>query len=164
MASTGIRSYNAKIVTGADVLMGHTRWNNYHVARVHLNILAAFAAQAQSRRAGINTKHFMRGAVIMGEGINSVSPRVGPVVLGETFFKNGRWIFGIRCNCPPIEQQGKGTIWENAVVLERELLRLNEVLLLDHWRCFHQKITQEKSEMVLITVKFPFVKCSVMRA
>ena len=41
-------------------------------------------------------------------------------------------IFGVRCDCLVIEQQGKGTIWENAVVLEIQLLRLNEVVLLDH--------------------------------
>ena len=62
----------------------------------------------------------MRRAVVMRKGIDSVSPRVGPVVLGKTLFKNGRRIFGIRYNCPPIEQQGKNTVWENAVALENE--------------------------------------------
>ena len=87
--------------------------------------------QAQSRRAGINTKHFMRRAVVMRKGIDSVSPRVGPVVLGKTLFKNGRRIFGIRYNCPTIEQQGKNTVWENAVALENDC-RLNEVVLFDN--------------------------------
>ena len=96
MSSVGIRSYNAKIVTGVDVLMNHTRWNNYHVASVHLDIFAVLATEAKSGSTRINAQHFMRRAVIMGKGIDSVSPRVGPVVLGKTLFENGRRIFGIR--------------------------------------------------------------------
>ena len=104
MASVGIGSYNAKIVTGVDVLMSHSGWNDYHVASVHLDIFAVLATEAKSGSTRINAQHFMRRAVIMGKGIDSVSPRVGPVVLGKTLFKNGRRIFGIRYNCPLIEQ------------------------------------------------------------
>ena len=90
MASVGIRSYNAKIVTCADVLVRNSGWDDYHVASVHLDVLAVLATEAKSGSARINAQHFMRRAVIMGKGIDSVSPRVGPVVLGETLFKNGR--------------------------------------------------------------------------
>mgnify|MGYP003693543239 CR=1 FL=1 len=109
--------------------MRNSGWDDYHVAGVHLDILAVLATEAKSGSTGINAQHFMRGAVIMRKGIDSVSPRVGPVVLGETFFKNGRRIFGLRCDCLVIEQQGKGTIWENTVVFEIQLLRLNEDLV-----------------------------------
>lgn len=104
MASVGIRSYNAKIVTSSDVLVRNSGWNDYHVASVYLDILAVPATEPKSGSTGINAQHFMRGAVIMGEGINSVSPRVGPVVLGKTLFENGGRVFGIRYNCPLIEQ------------------------------------------------------------
>jgi hypothetical protein len=132
LASVGICSYNAKIGTGADVLVRNSSRDDNHIAGAHLDVLATFAAESQSRCARIDAKHFMRRAMVMRKGIDSVSPRVGPVVLGETFFKNGRRIFGLRCDCLVLEQQGKGTIWENAVILEIQLLRLNEVVLLDH--------------------------------
>ena len=144
MASAGIRSYNAKIVTSSDVLVRNSGWNDYHVASVHLDILAVLATEAKSGTTRINAQHFMRRAVIMRKGINSVSPRVGPVVLGETFFKNGRRILGLGCDCLVIKQQGQGTIWENAVVLEIQLGRLNEILLWDPtWR-LHRNITHEE--------------------
>src|SRR4029077_17878026 len=101
-------SYNAKIVTGDNVLVRNSSRDDNHVAGAHLDVLATFAAESQSRCAGIDAKHFMRRAVVMRKEIDSVSPRVGPVVLGETFFKNGRLIFGLRCDCLVIEQQGKG--------------------------------------------------------
>ena len=88
MSSTGIRSYNAKIVTGADVLVRNSGWDDYHVASVHLDILAVFATEAKSGSTRINAQHFMRRAVVMRKGINSVSPRVGPVVLGKTLFES----------------------------------------------------------------------------
>jgi hypothetical protein len=70
----------------------------------------------------------------MRKRIDAVSPRIGPVVLGKTLFKNGCWIFRVGGYRLPIEQQGKGTVWENTVVFEFELLRLNETLLLAHGR------------------------------
>src|SRR4029077_9941632 len=139
LASVGICSYNAKIVTSADVLVRNSSRDDNHIAGAQVDVPATFAAESQTRRAGIDAKHFMRRAMVMRKEIDSVSPRVGPVVLGETFFKNGRRIFGLRCDCLVIEQQGEGTIWENAVVLEIQLLRLNEVVLLDHRRISCQK-------------------------
>ena len=92
--------------------------DDYHVASLHLEVLPVLATESQSCRAGINTQHFMRCAVVMRKGIDTVSPRVGPVILGKTFFKNGRRIFGVRRDCMPIKQQGKGTVRENAVVFK----------------------------------------------
>src|SRR4030095_1791553 len=68
----------------------------------------------------------------MRQGIDSVSPRIGPVILGKTLFESRRWIFRVGSKRLPIKQQRKGTTWENTVVVEIQLLRLNEVLLLDH--------------------------------
>jgi hypothetical protein len=70
----------------------------------------------------------------MGKGINTVSPPVGPVTLGETLLENRSGIFGVGRDRVSIEQQGQGTIWENTVVLEIQLLRLNKILLSDHRR------------------------------
>src|SRR2546429_420419 len=44
--------------------MRYTRRDDNHIASMHLDILAVLAAEAQSCNATINTKHFMRGAVI----------------------------------------------------------------------------------------------------
>src|SRR2546423_1096339 len=112
--------------------MCHTGRNDYHIARMHLDVLAMLAAESQSGSARINTEHFMRRAVIMRKGIDSVSPRVGPIVFGKTLFENGRRIFGIGCDCLPIKQQRKGTIWENTAVFEIQLLGLNKIVLLSH--------------------------------
>src|SRR5437764_15198536 len=103
---------------------------------MHLDVLAMLAAESQSGSARINTQHFVRRAVIMRKGIDSVSPRVGPIVFGETLFENRSRIFGVSYDRVSIGQQGQGTIWKNTVVLEIELLRLNEISLLDHKGCF----------------------------
>ena len=55
MASVGIRSYNAKIVTSADVLVRNSGWNDYHVASVYLDILAVPATEPQ-RGGGVRTR------------------------------------------------------------------------------------------------------------
>jgi hypothetical protein len=54
LASVGICSYNAKIVAGADVLVRNSSRDDNHVAGVHLDVLATFAAESQSRCAGID--------------------------------------------------------------------------------------------------------------
>ena len=95
MASAGICSYDAKIVTSADVLVRNSGWDDYHVASMHLDILAVPATKAKSGGTRINAQHFMRGAVIMRKGINSVSPRVGPVILGETLLEFRSGTFGV---------------------------------------------------------------------
>ena len=133
--------------------MCHTGRDDYHIARMHLDVLAMLAAESQSGSARINTEHFMRRAVIMGKGIDSVSPRVGPIVFGKTLFENGRRIFGIGCDCLPIKQQRKGTIWENTVVFEIQLLGLNKIVLLSHAQFSRVKVTQERSELVLAAMK-----------
>ena len=104
----------------------------YHVASAHLDILAVPATESQVCSAGIDTQHFMRCAVVMRKGIDTISPQVRPIVLRETQFKNGRRIFGVGCDYLSIKQQGKGTIWENTIVFEIQLLRLDKILLLDH--------------------------------
>src|SRR5207248_7522786 len=102
---------------------------------MHLDVLAMLAAESKSGSARINTQHFMRRAVIMRKGIDSVSPRVGPVVTGKTLFENRTRIFGVGRDRVSIDQQGQATIWENTVVVKIQLLRLNEILLLDHKGC-----------------------------
>ena len=132
LATAWISSDHAKIVAGTDVLVCHTSGDDNHIASMHLDVLAVLAAESESGSARINTEHFMRRAVIMGKGINTVSPRVGPVTLGETLLENRSGIFGVGRDRVSIEQQGQGTIWEKTVVLEIQLLRLNKILLSDH--------------------------------
>jgi hypothetical protein len=48
VAPFGIRSHNAKIVTGADVLVRDPGWDDYHVASFHFEILAVLATESQS--------------------------------------------------------------------------------------------------------------------
>src|SRR5262249_2543967 len=79
LASIGISSNNGVVRTGADFLVSHTGWNYDHVPGIHLDVAAALAAESQCRRTAINSKRFMRCAVVMSKGINAVSPRVGPV-------------------------------------------------------------------------------------
>lgn len=86
-ASAGISSYNTKIVAGTDVLVRDSGWDDNHIASARLDILAVLATAPQVCNAGINAQHFMRRAVVMGEGIHAVSPRVSPVILGKTLFK-----------------------------------------------------------------------------
>src|SRR5882762_619595 len=134
LATAGISSDHAEIVAGTDVLVCHTSGDDNHVSRIHLDVLAVLAPESQSGSARIHTQHFMRRAVIMGKGIDTVSPRVGPVVLSKTLLENRSGIFGVGPDRASIEQQGQGTIWENTIVLEIQLLRLNKILLLDHKR------------------------------
>jgi hypothetical protein len=131
----------------------HTSRDDNHIAGMHLDVLAVLAVESQSCRAAVNTKYFMRRAVVMRKGIDAVSPRIGLIVLRKALFKNRRRILGVGRDGLPIEQQRQHAIWENGVVLETELFRLNKVSLLDHKRHLLGNITQEKSELVLATVK-----------
>src|SRR5438874_8664090 len=118
LTTAGVSSDNTEIVAGTNVLVCHTGRDDYHIAGMHLDVLAMLATESQSGSARINTQHFMRRAVIMRKGIDSVSPRVGPIVLGETPFENRSRIFGVSYDRVSIGQQGQGTIWKNTVVLE----------------------------------------------
>ena len=109
--------------------MSNPGWNHDDVAGVHLDVAALLGADSQGRSTTINAKRFMRGAVIMSKGIDTVSPRIGPIVLRKALFNNGSAIFHLRCECLPINQQRQAAVWENAVVLKTELLRGNEFLL-----------------------------------
>src|SRR5205823_173536 len=153
LTTAGVSSDNTEIVAGTNVLVCHPGRDDNHIARMHLDVLAMLTTESQSGSARINTEHFMRRAVIMRKGIDSVSPRVGPVVFGKTLFENGRRIFGIGCDCLPIKQQRKGTIWENTVVFEIQLLGLNKIVLLSHAQFSRVKVTQERSELVLAAMK-----------
>ena len=129
LASTGVSANDGKVRAGADILVSYTGWNYDHVPGIHLDVAAVLAADSQGRSTTINSQRFMRGAVIMSEGIDAVSPRVGPVVLSKALFNNGSAIPGVSCECLPINQQRQVAVWENAVVLKTELLRRNEFLL-----------------------------------
>jgi hypothetical protein len=54
----------------------------------------------------------------MGKGIDTVSPRVDPVILCKTLFEKTSGIFGVGRDRVSIDQQGQGTIWKNAVVFQ----------------------------------------------
>src|SRR4029077_5875982 len=118
LATAGISSDHAKIVARTGGLGRHTSRDNNHIASMHLDALAVLAAQSQSGSARINTQHFVRRTVIMRKGIDTVAPRVGPVVLGKTLLENRTGIFGVGPDRVSIEQQGQGTIWKNTVVVE----------------------------------------------
>jgi hypothetical protein len=90
VASSGISSYDAKIVTGANVLVRDSSRDNYYIASLHFDVLAVLAAESKICCARINTQHFVRTAVIMRKAVDSVSPRIGPVILREKFFESRR--------------------------------------------------------------------------
>ena len=129
LASTGVSANDGKVRAGADILVRYTGRNYDHVPGIHLDVAAVLAADSQGRSSTINSQRFMRGAVIMSEGIDAVSPRVGPVVLRKALFDNGSAICRVSCECLPINQQRQVAVWENVVVLKTELLRRNEFLL-----------------------------------
>jgi len=135
-ASIGVSSNNGKVRAGADILVSHTGWNYDHVPGIHLDVAAVLAADSQGRSATINSQRFMRGAVIMSEGIDAVSPRVGPVVLRKALFNNGSAI-RLRCERLSIDQQRQDAVWENAVVLKTELFRRDEFLLFNRGMGLH---------------------------
>src|SRR5437762_13601973 len=118
LATFGISSDHAKIVAGTDVLMCHASGNDNHIARLHLDVLAVLAAESQSRSARINTQHLMGRAEIMRKGIDTDSPRVGPVVPDKTLLEKRSRIFGVDRDRVSIDKQGEGTIWENTIVFE----------------------------------------------
>src|SRR5262245_28493007 len=60
-----------------------------------MDVLAILATESQVCSPRINAQHFMRSAVIVRKGINTVSPRVGPVILGKAFLENRRRIFRV---------------------------------------------------------------------
>jgi len=82
--------------------VSYTSWNHNHIAGMHLDISAVLAAKLQSCSAIKNPKHLMRRAVIVGKGIDTVSPRICPVVLGKTLFNKRSAISRIVCECLPI--------------------------------------------------------------
>ena len=59
LASSGISSYETKIVAGTKVLMRNSGWDDYHIASLHFDVLAVLAAEAQACSARINTQYFM---------------------------------------------------------------------------------------------------------
>ena len=83
--------------------MRHSGWNDNKVPGMHFDVLAVFAADAQGRRAAINSKNLVSGAVIMRERINAVAPRVAPVVLSKTLFKHRGPIPWLCCEHLPIQ-------------------------------------------------------------
>src|SRR5882724_10028176 len=99
LATVGISANNSKVRAGADVLVSHTSGNYNHIAGMHLNGFVMLAAESQGRSAVISSENFMRGAVIVSKGIDAVSPRIGPVVLGKTSFNYK----GFRFECLPIQ-------------------------------------------------------------
>src|SRR5262249_41187743 len=121
-AAVGVSSYDTKIVAGPKVLMRDAGRDNYHIASLHVDVLAILSAGSQLCSTRINAQHFMRCAVIMSEGIDSIAPRIGPVILGKAFFENRRRIFRVRSKRLSIKQQGKGIIWEDTVVFEIQLV------------------------------------------
>jgi len=136
-ASIGVSSNNGKVRAGADILVSHTGWNYDHVPGIHLDVAAVLAADSQGRSTTVNSQRFMRGAVIMSEGIDAISPRVGPVVLRKALFNNGSAIRRVSCECLPVNQQRQVAVWENAVVLKTELLRRNEFPLFNRGMGLH---------------------------
>src|SRR4029453_17933811 len=90
------------------------------------------AAEPEGPSAAINAEDFVRVTVIMGKGIHAVSPRIAPVVLSKTFFKKGSGILPVHRVCPSIDQQRQNAVRNSAVILKSELLRLDDLLLLDH--------------------------------
>jgi hypothetical protein len=129
LASTGVSSNNGKIRAGTDVSVSHAGWNYDHIPGMQVDVLAVLAADSQGRSTAINRKRFMRCAVIMSKGIDAVLPRVGPIVLSQALFNDGRAIFRFGRERMSINQQRQVAVWENAVVLKTELLRHNEFLL-----------------------------------
>ena len=156
LASTRVSANNSKILARADFLVRYTGWNYDHVPGMHLDVPAVLAAESQCRKTTINSKRFMRGAVIMSKGINTVSPRVGPIVLSKALFNNRRAIFRLRCECLPINQQRQVAVRESAVVLEPELLRLNEFFLFNHAEAVRNDtaISRERNRVVVFRQTF----------
>src|SRR6478672_9628175 len=76
LASVRVSSHNAKVRTRADVMMRYTRRNENDVAGTDLDGLAVLAAESQSCRATVDTKRFVRRAVIMSKGIDAIPPGV----------------------------------------------------------------------------------------
>jgi len=137
LASVRVSSNNGEVRAGADFLVRYAGWNYDHIPSIHLDIAAALAANSQSRSATINSERFVRCAVVMSEGIDAVSPRVGPVVFRKAWFDNGSAIFRLRCEGVPIDQQRQVAVWENAVLLKSELLRFNQTPLVRGRMGFH---------------------------
>jgi len=136
LTSTGVSANDSKICAGFQFSVSHTGWNHDYVAGIHLDVAAVLAADSQGRSATINSKRFMRGAVVMRKGIDAVSPRVGPVVLRKALFNNGSAI-RLRCERLSIDQQRQDAVWENAVVLKTELFRRDEFLLFNRGMGLH---------------------------
>jgi hypothetical protein len=102
-ASIGVSSNNSKIFAGTNILVSYTGWNHNYIAGMHLNVFAVRAAESQGGSAAISSKHFMRRAVIVSEGIDAVSPRIRPIVLGKTLFNNRSAIARLCHECLSIQ-------------------------------------------------------------
>src|SRR5206468_2610336 len=103
LASIRVSSHNTKIRTRADVVMRDTGRNENDVAAADLDSLTVLSAESHFCSAIIDTKHFVRRAVIMSKGIDAVSPGIAPIVLSESALENGRAILRVRRDCRPIQ-------------------------------------------------------------
>src|SRR4051794_13988201 len=88
VASVRVSSHHAEVLTGADVLVHNTGWNQNDVTGADLDGLPVLSAKSQFCRPMIDTEHFMRCAMIVSKGIDAVSPRIPPIVLSESALEN----------------------------------------------------------------------------
>src|SRR5215469_12349938 len=103
LASVGVGSDDSKIRARADVLMSHSGWNHDEISSAHLDIFALLAAKSQRCRAVIDAEHLVRGAVVVGKRIDTISPRIAPIVLSESALEHRSAIFGVRRNGDAIQ-------------------------------------------------------------
>lgn len=150
VASIGVSSNDPEITAGRNALMSDTGRNENDIARSNLYSLAVLAAESQSCRAMIHTKHFMGRAVVMSKGIDAVSPGIVPIVLSEPFFENRSAILGVRYDPSPIEEQRQNAARVDAVVLERELLRLNDLSFFSRRRDIHEYTAISRAQRTVV--------------
>src|SRR5712672_2163135 len=104
--------------------MPHSCRDDQDVSSPDLHLLPLFAAQMQKSRAAVNTKHFMRGTMIMMKGIDPITPGVGPVIAGKFLFQPGSAVCPARIKRISVYQEREFAIGDFTVVGKKEFLRL----------------------------------------
>ena len=72
----------------------------------------------------IDAEYLVTGAMVVVKGVNSVSPRICPLIFRKTFLKRRGRIFITQFDCSAVEKNWVPAIGNRAIILEDKLLGL----------------------------------------
>src|ERR1700683_1155504 len=105
------------------------RDHNY-IAGVHVKIFPLLSTKPHRHRTTVNAQYFVARAVIMMKRVDTVSPRVSPMVGREQLHDWRCRIIAADRQNSPVQKQVESIVRNYAVILEESSLRLFHILYL----------------------------------